>query len=112
MEVVEKQLYDLFVISMRGQILLCTENECRKYFEKIADEKSNKTVILDMSGVGYINNAGVNMIVKCIKKFRENGGRLVFCGLTQEVGNLFDIINLTRLIEVYPDEETALKNII
>ncbi|WP_252891372.1 STAS domain-containing protein [Thermoclostridium stercorarium] len=92
-------------------MLLCTENECREFFDMLAEEKSHLTVILNMSGVGYINSTGIGMIVKCLKKFRENGGRLVFCSLVPEVLKLFDIIRLTGLIEAYPDEETAIKKI-
>ena len=72
MEVTEREINNIFVYSMTGQILICTENECKKLFEKIAEEKSHTTVIINMSGVGYVNSTGVGMIVKCFKKFREN----------------------------------------
>jgi anti-anti-sigma factor len=111
MDVIEKKVGDIIIYSLWGQILLCTENECREFFDMLAEEKSHLTVILNMSGVGYINSTGIGMIVKCLKKFRENGGRLVFCSLVPEVLKLFDIIRLTGLIEAYPDEETAIKKI-
>lgn len=110
MEVEEKTVGNIVVYSLRGQILLRTEDECRKFFDRLAWEKSHLTVILNMSGVGYINSAGIDMIVKCVRKFRENGGRMVFCSVVPEVLKLFDIIRLTRLIEIYPDEETAIKS--
>lgn len=111
MEISEKEINNIIVYTLRGQILLRTEDECRKHFDKIANEKSHSTVILNMSGVGYINSAGVGMIVNCSKKFRENGGRLIICSLVPEVAQLFDIIRLNKLIEIYPDEETAIKSI-
>ena len=111
MEVVEKTVGNIVVYLLRGQILLCTETECIEFFDKIAEEKSHLTVILDMSGVGYINSTGIGMIIKCLKKFRENGGRLVFCSLVPEVMKLFDIIKLTQILEIYPDEETAIRSI-
>lgn len=64
MEVIEKEIGNVLICSIKGQILLCTEEECRKYFEKLSEEKSRTSVIINMSGVGYVNNAGVGMIVK------------------------------------------------
>jgi len=112
MEVAEKTVGNITIYSLKGQILLCTETECIEFFDKIAEEKSNLTVILNMSGVGYINSTGISMIMKCLRKFRENRGRLVFCSLVPEVLKLFDIIRLTEIIELYPDEETAIKSIV
>ena len=111
MEVIEKEIGNVLICSIKGQILLCTEEECRKYFEKLSEEKSRTSVIINMSGVGYVNNAGVGMIVESFRKFRENGGRLVLCSLTPEVAKLFEIIRLTELIEIYPYEESAIMSI-
>lgn len=111
MEIEEKTVNNITVYSVKGQILLTTEEEYRKSFDKIAEEKSHMTVILNMSGVGYVNSVGVNMIVNCYKKFKKNGGRLLICGLVPGVAKLFDIIRLTEVIEIYPDEETAIKSV-
>lgn len=110
MEIDKKIIKGISVYSLKGQILLGTQNEYKKYFNRIAEEESHSTVILNLSGIGYINTAGVGMIIECFKRFKENGGRLVLCSLVPQVATLLEIIKLTGLIEIYPDEKIAIQD--
>jgi anti-anti-sigma factor len=64
-----------------------------------------------MSGVGYMNSAGIGMIVESYKRFKDNGGRLVICSLVPDIVKLFEITKLDHFIEIYPDEETAIQKL-
>lgn len=111
MEFSQRKVNGILIFSITGQIRISTQTECKEFFDKIIEEYNTKTIILDMSGVGYINSAGIGMIVECFRKFKDNGGRVVLCSLVSDIAKLFEITRLNRFIEIYPDEETALHNL-
>lgn len=111
MEITEKIISNISVYSIVGQIKISTQEECKKYFHTVVYRKSNSTVILNMSKLEYINNAGLNIILECYNKFKEDGGKIVLCGLVPTVAELFDMIKLDHLLEIYSDEESALESV-
>jgi anti-anti-sigma factor len=111
MEFSQKNVKGVMVFSIKGQIRISTQAECKEYFDKLIEENSSKAAVLDMSGIGYMNSAGIGMIVECFKKFRDNGGRLVLCSLVPDITKLFEVTRLDRFIEIYPDVETAVQKL-
>lgn len=109
MEITEKVVSNISIYSIIGQIKISTQKKCRNYFHNVICKKSNLTVILNMTQLEYINNAGLSVIVECYNKFKEDGGRMVLCGLVSTVAELFNMVKLDHLLEIYPDEESALE---
>lgn len=111
MEFSQKIVKGIIIFSLKGQIKISTQAECKEYFDKQIGENCSKTAVLNMSGVGYMNSAGIGMIVESYKRFKDNGGRLAICSLVPDIAKLFEITKLDHFIEIYPDEETAIQKL-
>ena len=108
MEALSKIINGILIIAIKGQIRISTQNEFREFFSRLVEENSSSSVILNMAGIGYMNSAGIGMIVDSFRKFKGNGGRLVLCSLMPDIEKLFEVTKLNRFIEIYPSEEDAI----
>jgi anti-sigma B factor antagonist len=70
--------------------------------------EDRKKVALDLSGIGFMDSAGLGAVLSAFKKVRANGGQFKVFGLTGEVRSLFDLVRMQRLLDVYPDKEAAI----
>jgi len=111
MEASSKIINGVLIIAIKGQIRISTQNEFKEFFGKLVEENKSSSVILNMAGIGYINSAGIGMIVDSFRKLKENGGRLVLCSLMPDIEKLFEVTKLNRFIEIYPSEEDAIMKI-
>jgi len=64
-------------------------------------------VVVDLSGVEFLDSAGVGVLVGLFKNARQRGGRARFCGLTPGVRSVLELIQLDRIFEIYDDVEAA-----
>jgi anti-sigma B factor antagonist len=65
-------------------------------------------VAMDLNGIGFMDSAGLGAILSVFKKVRANGGQFKLFGLSPEVSALFDLVRMQRLLDIYPDQESAL----
>jgi anti-sigma B factor antagonist len=65
-------------------------------------------VAMDLSGIGFMDSAGLGAILSVFKKVRANGGQFKLFGLSDEVKALFELVRMQRLLDIYPDQQTAL----
>lgn len=66
-------------------------------------------VVMDLSGIGFMDSAGLGAILSVFKRVRADGGQFRVFGLSDEVKALFDLVRMQRLFEVYPDRESAVQ---
>ena len=64
-------------------------------------------VVVDLSGVDFLDSAGVGVLVGLFKHARLRGGRARFCGLTPGVRSVLELIQLDRIFEIYDGVEAA-----
>ena len=64
-------------------------------------------VVVDLSGVEFLDSAGVGVLVGLFKNSRLHGGRARFCGLTPGVRSVLELLQLTRIFEIHDDIEAA-----
>ncbi|MCL7455087.1 MAG: STAS domain-containing protein [Anaerolineae bacterium] len=67
-------------------------------------------VLLDFSGVGYINSKGIALIVGLLRRARRSSTRVLATGLSDHYLEIFDITRLSDYIGIYPNEESALRD--
>jgi anti-anti-sigma factor len=64
-------------------------------------------LLVDMSGVAYIDSAAVGWLLESQKSFKDAGGRLVLYGVQPQVRQVFDLLRVARVIAVAQDEAEA-----
>jgi anti-sigma B factor antagonist len=67
-------------------------------------------LIVDLSGVAFVDSSGLSALISGLKSAREAGGYLKLAGLNEQVGSIFRLTRLDRVFEMYPDVDAALKS--
>ena len=71
-----------------------------------------RTLLLNLAGTKIVNSIGISILIEIIEKMIEINGRLVFCCLTPTIEKTFHIMGLAQYAGIYPDQETALRELI
>ncbi|MBN1202007.1 MAG: STAS domain-containing protein [Anaerolineae bacterium] len=58
-------------------------------------------VILDLSGVEYMNSAGLRELVQLFKRIRREGGNLYIANPAERVKNLLELVGLDTVFEIH-----------
>lgn len=65
-------------------------------------------LVLDMSGVSFLDSAGVGALVAIFVTRRNSGKSLALAGLTQQGTAVMQVAGLMKLIPIFPTVEAAL----
>ncbi|MBI3872800.1 MAG: STAS domain-containing protein [candidate division Zixibacteria bacterium] len=65
-------------------------------------------IILNLERVDFINSSGLGALISAMKDIRLSDGRLVLCGLTPYVDEIFEITGLKKVFDTYRTEAEAL----
>lgn len=73
-------------------------------------DNDESSILLDFSPVKRINSTGVSVVAACLKAARDAGGDLKLCSLNTAVSQVFTISGMQRVLEMYPDEQSAIQS--
>lgn len=66
-------------------------------------------VLLDFSGVDYINSSGIAIIIQVLLEASKAGGRSIgIFGLTPHFNKVFTMVGVAKYATISPDEAAAL----
>lgn len=89
------------VVVVRGEIDVATSASLRDELYAVIDGGS-RSLVIDLSGLGFIDSSGLGVLVGSLKHMRERDGRLVISGLRQPALRVFEITGLTELFTLEP----------
>lgn len=89
--------------ALGGEIDHCAAEGLRQELERLIADKTISELVLDFSGVSFMDSSGVGMIIGRYKTMAARGGRMIACGLHPPMDRLFHMAGLHRIIAV---EET------
>ncbi len=98
---------DFTVLELHGQVNRDAETELNRAYDAAAAAEAG-SLLLNFSGVDYINSTGIAVIVGLLARARKDRRALAVCGLTDHYRTIFEITRLVDFMQVYPDEESAL----
>ncbi len=67
-------------------------------------------IVLDIDGLTYINTAGLSIIADAYKKSTQNRGALKILRAGDAIKELLDVVRFTKIIDIYEEEEEAVKS--
>lgn len=87
------------VVQLNGEIDLRTSPQMRSALLTLLDEKPGR-IILDLSGVTYIDSSGVGTIVELKRRALHDENKVVLVGLQPRVRSLFEITRLDKFFTI------------
>src|SRR5262245_45447313 len=85
------------VVELSGQISAGAEAGLQQAYAEVSGEPK---VLLDFSGVEYINSTGIALIVGILAEARKNGQELQATGLAEQYREMFRMTRLGEFVTI------------
>ena len=100
---------EIMILSLSGKIMGGPDFD--KFKGEITDlvEGGYKNLILDMSGVPWINSTGLGILITGYHSIKAAEGTMKICNVKERVLSIFYISQLENIFDVYESLDEALK---
>ena len=97
------------IVDCDGRIVFGEESALlRDTLKKMIVE--NSQIILNLSGVSYVDSGGLGTLVALYTTAQNAGGAVKLANLTERVDDLLQVTKLLTVFEVYDSEEKAIES--
>jgi anti-sigma B factor antagonist len=104
----ERETGDVTILDMNGKVTIGEGSVALRSAIRGLLEKGRKKILLNLSGVGYIDSSGIGELVASFTAINKEGGQLKLLNLTQKLQDLLAITKLLTVFDVYENESEAL----
>ena len=94
------------VVQVTGEIDVYTAPLLREELASLIDAE-HRDVVVDLTGVGFMDSTGLGVLVGALKKVRTLGGDLQLVISSEKVLKVFRITALTRVFTIHETLETV-----
>ena len=102
-----RQADGVTIVSCQGRIMFGEEaTELREDLKRVL--ASTRQVVLNLSGVTYIDSGGLGTLVGVYSSARAAGAEIKLTGLGQRLRDVLQITKLVTVFEVYDSEQEAI----
>jgi anti-sigma B factor antagonist len=105
-----RQVGDVTVVDAAGRITLGEGASAFRDIIRELAQKGDKKLLLNLSGVSYIDSSGIGEMVSGFTTVTNNGGQLKLVGLSKRVKDLLQITKLYTVFEAFDDEAQAVRS--
>jgi anti-sigma B factor antagonist len=95
------------VIEIRGDVTAASEDPLMDAYAQ-ATEGGVRAVLLDFSGLEYMNSGGIGLLVTLLVRANRLKQRLLACGLSDHYRQILELTRLDEAISIYGNEAEAL----
>jgi anti-sigma B factor antagonist len=106
----ERQAGDVTILDMDGKVTIGEGSVALRTAIRRLLEEGKKKILLNLSGVGYIDSSGIGELVSSYTAINKDEGQLKLLNLTQKLRDLLAITKLLTVFDVYEDESEALNS--
>ena len=96
------------IFDLSGDIDFANSPEVRQSVLREIRENRVSRVVVNLTGVHYIDSSGVASLVEGLKASRDLGSRFILFGLSTAAREVLQLSRLLKVFEIYDSEEEAL----
>lgn len=96
------------LVRVEGEIDLHNSPKLRNTLLPLVEEHEPQKLILNMSGVPYMDSSAIAVMVELLQQQRPRKGKLYLTNLHDRVRGLLEIARLETIFELVDTEDTAL----
>ena len=71
-------------------------------------EKGRHRIVLDCTGLDYVNSAALGALIGFARRARENGGDLKLASLTPKIYSIVELLGFDKILQIFPDPPLAI----
>jgi len=102
LNIVERNESGITVLEVTGRLALGSESQrIETMIEDLAKKGSHK-VVLYLTGVDYIDSAGIGMLALASGKFKEAGGSMAVVAPEGRVLQMLKLTQMSAILQVHP----------
>ena len=95
------------VVDIEGEVNAFAENALMDAYT-LASTGGCREIILNFSGLEYMNSSGIGLLVTLLIRVNRQGQRLMAFGLSEHYQHIFELTRLNEAIPVFESEAQAL----
>jgi anti-sigma B factor antagonist len=99
------------IFKLEGEII--DKNQATAFIEEVNKLilSGKKHIVLELSGLRYMNSSGLNVLVNILTKARNVGGDVSVCNISAKVRELLVVTKLDTIFHVLPSVEEAIEKL-
>jgi anti-sigma B factor antagonist len=75
---------------------------------RLIDEHGRRKLLLNFARVEFLSSAALDLLVRVHKRLNQLHGKLVLCGLSKTIAEIFVLTKLNRYLSITLDEKAGL----
>jgi len=87
------------VVAVRGEIDVATAPQLREHLHRVI-ARGDATVVLDLTGVSFLDSTTLGVLLGALKRCREAGGDLHLVIVDPRIMKIFEITGLTNVFTI------------
>ena len=109
MELEERTAGDVMIVTVKGDITLNKGGDAMLK-DKVQSllQQGRKQLLVDLSGVSYMDSAGLGELVQAYATTKNRGGALKLLNVTKRLRDLLVVTKLLTVFDTFDDEASAL----
>lgn len=98
---------DISLVKMKGELDAYQSIDFKKRMIEEVISGSGKIILMDMTGLSYIDSAGLGALVSLLKRASENSKELRFFGMRSNIKKIFELTRLNMVFKIFDTYEEA-----
>lgn len=104
----EENVDGAIVLGIGGKINTEASEDLLKKMASLIDNGA-RHLLLDLSGVDYINSSGLRVLLTAARRMTDLGGKIVLADVAELIYQVLEVSGCTSHIRVYHSRDEALK---
>ncbi len=97
------------VLRFYGELDHHSSTRIRKAINKEWEKELSRNIIFNLEHLAFMDSSGVGVIMGRYEQAGKTGGKVAVCAASPALMKVLELSGLLKLVEVYPTEEEALK---
>ncbi|MBD3308732.1 anti-sigma factor antagonist [candidate division KSB3 bacterium] len=97
-----------FIIEISGEVDLYSSPLVREKVLQTIQRQRPPLLLIELSQVTYMDSSGIATLVEGLQLSKDTQTRFLLVGLSQAVLEVFQLVRLERVFEIYATEDDAL----
>ncbi len=107
-EISWQQQGDVACVDIRGNVTAASEPVLLETYAQIAEHDIRK-ILLRFNENASINGAGIAVLIQLLTESQAKGHTVVMTGMAENFHKVFEMVGVSKLAGIVPDEKEALK---